>query len=83
MRNAAATVVSCAALLLAAAAFGVATVAMNRPEPKPAPQQPLGVCVLLNPNFADTTVTATVEQATRANGVIACESGSYVPVTPK
>lgn len=64
-------------------AFTMSLSVLTSPTPKPAPQQPLGVCVLLNDNFADTTVTASVDQATRVNGVVTCEAGSYVPVTPK
>lgn len=83
MRNVAATVTAVFALLLAAAAFATSMGVLTRPQPKPAPQQPLGVCVLINSNFADTTVIADVAQATRVNGVVTCEAGMYVPVRPK
>lgn len=74
-----ALVVALCGLIMANIAYYEAT----RPQPKPAPLPPLGVCVMLNPNFADTTVTAAVSQAVRVNGVVSCEAGSYVPVTPQ
>lgn len=70
-------IVAPAALVVALCALIIANLAYYRPTP------PLGVCVLLNPSIADTTVTATVTQATRVNGVVSCEAGSYVPVTPR
>lgn len=87
MRNIAATITACAALLLATAALAASLAVLNRPAPRPAarpaPPQPLGVCVLINPNYADTTIVGDVSQAKRLNGVVTCESGSYVPVTPR
>jgi len=72
-----------AALLVATVALAASVAVLDRPVLRPPPQQPLGVRVLLNDSFADTTVTATVDQATRVSGVVTCEAGSYVPVTPK
>jgi hypothetical protein len=83
MKNLAASVGAAVALLLASAAFVAAMMALTKPVPRPTPMPPLGVCVMVNPNFADTTVVATVEQANRVNGVVSCEVGSYVPVVPK
>lgn len=83
MRSTAATVMAAAALLVATGALAASVVVLDRPALKLPPPQPLGVCVLLNDSFADTTVTAIVDQATRVNGVVTCEAGSYVPVTPK
>jgi len=83
MRSPMVTGAAVVAMLVSTAALAGAVAALRRPIPEIPEQQPLGVCVFLNDSFADTTVTATVEQATRVNGVVTCESGSYVPVTPK
>lgn len=77
------------AVLALAFATGALAVSIVRPTPKPPARQPYGVCVVTDPYAFGTdgggpyAAVRSVTQATRTNGVVTCEAGTYVPVAAK
>jgi hypothetical protein len=89
MRSSAPIAAAAFACLFAAFAIAVSLAVFFRPIPKPAQMPLMGVCVVTDPYALGTdgggpyAAVNSVSQATRMNGVVTCEAGSYVPVTPK